>query len=111
MDAPQYGEEAGTENMKQLTNIDPAVFASRKRVNKIGLALSMGAMIIGMLFLFWILGILFYKGFSAVHLSMFIESTPAPGSDGGGLANAIVGTLVLVGIACCIGLPDRKSVV
>ena len=105
MDAPQYGEEAGTENMKQLTNIDPAVFASRKRVNKIGLALSMGAMIIGMLFLFWILGILFYKGFSAVHLSMFIESTPAPGSDGGGLANAIVGSLMLIGCCTLISTP------
>jgi phosphate transport system permease protein len=81
VDAPQYGEEAGTENMKQLTNIDPAVFASRKRVNRIGLALSMGAMIIGML------------------------STPAPGSDGGGLANAIVGSLLLVGCCTLISTP------
>jgi phosphate transport system permease protein len=36
---------------------------------------------------------------------MFIESTPAPGSDGGGLANAIVGSLMLVGCCTLISSP------
>lgn len=83
---------------------DP-IFARRKRVNAIGLALSVGAMSLGMIFLLWILGVLLYKGFSSIHLSMFIESTPAPGSDGGGLANAIVGSLMLVGCCTLISSP------
>ena len=53
-----------------------------------------------MIFLLWILGVLVVKGLSSIHLSMFLESTPAPGTDGGGLANAIVGSLMLVG--CCL---------
>ncbi|WP_339939405.1 phosphate ABC transporter permease PstA [Undibacterium luofuense] len=36
---------------------------------------------------------------------MFTESTPAPGSDGGGLANAIVGSLMMVGSATLISTP------
>jgi phosphate transport system permease protein len=47
------------------------------------------------------LSILLLKGFSALHLSLFLESTPAPGSDGGGLANAIVGSLMIV-VSCSL---------
>jgi phosphate transport system permease protein len=99
VDAEQYGEETGLEIMNKATNINPDVFSRRKRANKIGLTLSMSAMVLGMIFLFWILSVLIIKGFSSVDLALFIQSTPAPGSDGGGLANAIVGSLMLV--ACC----------
>jgi phosphate transport system permease protein len=85
--------------------MNDAIFVRRKRVNTIGLALSVGAMSLGMIFLLWILGVLLFKGFSSIHLSMFIESTPAPGSDGGGLANAIVGSLMLVGCCTLISSP------
>ena len=91
--------------MNNASNIDPAIFARRKRTNKIGLALSMSAMGLGMLFLSWILGILLFKGFSAIDLSLFTASTPAPGSEGGGLANAIVGSLMLVGCCTLISTP------
>ncbi len=106
MDAKQYGEEARFKNMNNLSsNLNPAVFAKRKRVNKIGLTLSMGAMLLGMVFLFWILGVLVFKGFSALDFSLFTASTPAPGSEGGGLANAIVGSLLLVGTCTLISTP------
>lgn len=105
MDADQYGEEAGFENMNNTLNINQSLFAKRKRANKIGLTLSMCAMILGMIFLFWILGVLLFKGFSAIDLNIFIHSTPAPGSEGGGLANAIVGSLLLVGTCTLISTP------
>ena len=85
--------------------MNQAIFAKRKRINKLGLTLSFAAMTLGMLFLFWILGILLYKGLSAIHLSLFFESTPAPGSDGGGLVNAIIGSLLLVGCCTLISTP------
>ena len=91
--------------MSSNINLDMAVFARRKRVNKIGLTLSMIAMAIGMASLIWILSILFIKGFSAINLNMFIASTPAPGTEGGGLANAIVGSLMLVGSCTFISTP------
>ena len=91
--------------MKSLSNIDPALFSKRKRVNKIGLILSTGAMVLGMTFLLWILFVLFSKGFSSLGMHVFTHSTPAPGSDGGGLANAIVGSLMLVGSCTLISTP------
>jgi phosphate transport system permease protein len=91
--------------MSNKSNLDSAIFAKRKRANKIGLTLSMGAMVLGMIFLFWILSVLVIKGLSAIDLSLFTSSTPAPGSDGGGLANAIVGSLLLIGTCTFISTP------
>ena len=91
--------------MNKATNINPEVFAKRKRANKIGLTLSMCAMGLGMIFLFWILSVLVIKGFSSINLALFTHSTPAPGSDGGGLANAIVGSLLLIGCCTLISTP------
>jgi len=84
---------------------DQSLFAKRNRANRIGLALSTVAMSIGMLFLFWILSILLYKGFSAISPSLFLASTPAPGTDGGGLANPIVGSLMIVFFCTLISTP------
>ena len=79
--------------------MDQSVYNRRKHTNRIGLTLSMLAMVIGMSVLLWILALLFYKGFSALSWSFFTASTPAPGSEGGGLANAMVGSFMM--IACC----------
>lgn len=87
--------------MTGFSNMDPAIYARRKRANFIGLVLSMSAMIIGLAFLLWILAILMIKGFSALSFSMFTQITPAPGSEGGGLANAIVGSLMIV-LSCTL---------
>ena len=85
--------------------IDPRLFSKRKRTNTIGLTLSMIAMLIGMIFLFWILSVLLYKGFSTLSLDLFIQNTPAPGSEGGGLANPIIGSLMIVGFATLVSTP------
>ena len=87
--------------MKAVSNMDLSIYARRKRANFIGMVLSMSAMIIGLAFLLWILSILMFKGFSALSFSMLTHSTPAPGSEGGGLANAIVGSLMIV-LSCSL---------
>jgi phosphate transport system permease protein len=84
---------------------DQSLFVKRNRANRIGLTLSTVAMSIGMLFLLWILSILLYKGFSAISPSLFLASTPAPGTDGGGLANPIVGSLMIVFFCTLISTP------
>jgi phosphate transport system permease protein len=91
--------------MSNFSNIDSSLFAKRKRANKIGLTLSMGAMVIGMIFLLWILSVLLFKGFAALDISLFTQSTPAPGSEGGGLANAILGSLMIVASCTLISTP------
>ena len=87
--------------MRTKSNMDPSIYAKRKRSNLIGLALSMSAMAIGLVFLLWILAILLFKGFSALDWALLTQNTPAPGTLGGGLANAIVGSLMIV-ISCSL---------
>jgi phosphate transport system permease protein len=48
---------------------------------------------------------LLIKGAGAISLSLLAETTPAPGSDGGGLLNAIVGSLLMVGVATAVSTP------
>lgn len=81
------------------------VYRRRLLVHKLGIFFSTLTMAAGIFFLLWILMILFAKGFSAISLAMFVESTPAPGSEGGGLANAIVGSLLMVTFGTLISTP------
>ncbi len=81
------------------------LYRRRKFVNKLGLLASMLAMVLGLFVLLWILFILFKNGFAGLSLATFTESTPAPGTPGGGLANAIVGSLMMVGVSVLISTP------
>jgi phosphate transport system permease protein len=78
----------------------------RKRIvaNRVGLALSMAAMLIGLGALVWILGTLMFKGLGALRPYVFTQMTPPPGNDGG-LLNAIYGSLLMVGVGTLIATP------
>lgn len=78
--------------------------ARRKMTNQVAITLSMAAMAFGLFWLVWILFTTLQLGVSGLSLSLFTEMTPAPGSPGG-LANAIVGSLIMVGLATAIGTP------
>jgi phosphate transport system permease protein len=85
--------------------MNSTIYKRRQFVNRIGLTLSMSAMGLGLFVLLWILFVLFSNGIAALDWAMFTESTPAPGSEGGGLANAIVGSLMMVGVTALISTP------
>jgi phosphate transport system permease protein len=55
--------------------------------------------------LFLIFGYLLVKGVASLNLSFFTQLPKPVGEPGGGMANAIVGTLTLIGLACALGLP------
>ena len=82
-----------------------AVFARRKIVNKVALTLSLAAMAFGLFWLVWILFTTVSLGFSGLSAHTFVEMTPSPNTDGGGLANAIVGSIIMVLMATLIGTP------
>lgn len=82
-----------------------SLYARRYRANQIGVALSMTAMVLGLVALLWILLVLFGNGFAALNFSIFTNDTPAPGSEGGGLRNAIVGSLMIVGLTVLVSTP------
>jgi phosphate transport system permease protein len=79
----------------------------RRRIwtNRIGIALSMLAMAFGLAALMWILWTLFSKGFVALSWDFFMLDTPAPGSEGGGLRNAIVGSLLIIAVTALVSTP------
>jgi phosphate transport system permease protein len=78
--------------------------ASRKRINVIALTLSLAAMAFGLVWLIWILVETVRLGIDGLTLATFTEMTPAP-MDPGGLANAMMGSLLMVGLATLLGTP------
>ncbi len=77
----------------------------RKLVNVVALALALGAMAFGLFWLLWILVETVRLGVGGIALSVFTESTPPPQAETGGLANAIVGSLLMVSLATALGTP------
>jgi phosphate transport system permease protein len=82
-----------------------AKHARRKRVNAVALTLSLGAMAFGLFWLIWILVETVRLGIGGLSLSLFTEMTPPPQAETGGLANAIFGSVTMVGMATLIGTP------
>ena len=80
------------------------IYIRRRRVNAIMLFISGLTMAFGLFWLAWILIVLLQQGFGALSLSLFTQSTPPPGSNGG-LLNAIVGSLLMATMATLIGTP------
>jgi phosphate transport system permease protein len=85
------------------TVVNP-VYRRRLLGHRVGIALSVLAMAIGLGFLAWILFTLLVHGFGALSHTLFTLDTPAPGSEGG-IRNAIVGSLLMVGLSTAISTP------
>jgi phosphate transport system permease protein len=79
--------------------------ARRRLLSRLMTGLTVLAALIALLPLFAIFADLLVRGASSINLAFFIENPPAPGASGGGVANAIVGTLIIVGVGSAIGLP------
>jgi len=80
------------------------IYRRRVIVNRFNLVMSLATMAFGMLFLLWILFVLFRNGFAALSPTLFIQTTPPPGSSGG-LSNAIFGSVVIVAVATLVSTP------
>lgn len=78
----------------------------RRRIkNRLAIGISMIAVLFGLVWLTWILYSTVTKGMGGLSLTVFTEMTPPPNTEGGGLANAMMGSLLLVGVATLIGTP------
>jgi phosphate transport system permease protein len=86
-------------------NMNQDLYRRRRLANAWGMATSMVAMGLGLAVLFWILVVLFSNGFAALDLKLLTQDTPAPGTQGGGLRNAIVGSLLMVGLTILVATP------
>lgn len=77
----------------------------RRNKNRIALLLSMLTMFFGLFWLIWILFSTVVKGIDGMSLSLFTGMTPPPNTEGGGLANAIMGSGLLILGATLTGTP------
>ena len=81
-------------------------YLKRRSFNSIALGLSVLSAFIGIAFLFWILKDVLIKGLPALNGSFFLNLPAPPGEAGGGVANAIVGTMLITVVATAIGVPS-----
>jgi len=86
-------------------NMNEGFYRRRRLANAWGMVTSMVAMGLGLTVLLWILAVLFSNGFAALDLNLLTQDTPAPGTEGGGLRNAIVGSLMMVGLTVLVATP------
>ncbi len=77
----------------------------RKIVNNVMLTLTGVFTFLTVSILFLILGYLVYNGGKSLDWGFFTKLPLPPGEDGGGMANAIIGSAEMVGLAALIGLP------
>lgn len=79
--------------------------ARRRLLNVVALSLSAFAAVLGLFMLTWILSDVAHKGINAINWDFFTNLPTPPGMEGGGLANAIVGTMLMTIVAALIAVP------
>jgi phosphate transport system permease protein len=77
----------------------------RRAVSKAAEALTLFATLIAVAVLVIVVGSVFLKGLSALNLDFFFNTPAVYGATGGGIANAIVGTMVLILLATVMAVP------
>ncbi len=80
-------------------------YLKRRAFNQLALVFAVLLTGIALLFLGWILFVLADKGVRYLNLDVFVKSTPGAGIQGGGLANALVGSLLITLLGIGIGAP------
>ena len=81
------------------------IYKARRRNDVIVRFLCLGAAVFGVTWLALILFTLFYNGLAGISVQIFTQNTPPPGSNVGGLLNAIVGSIIMTVIGVGIGAP------
>ena len=89
--------------MNAVSSLNPT-YRRRKRMNSVMMAVSTAALCFGLFWLLWIIAVLLWEGAGALRPALFTEMTPPPGADGG-LANAILGSILMAGAGTLIGTP------
>jgi len=77
----------------------------RRQIDRAMGALSLLCAVLVVLPLLLVFGFLLYQGASAINVDFFLHLPKPVGEPGGGVANAIVGSLILIALAVCLGVP------
>jgi phosphate transport system permease protein len=88
-----------------VKNVKTRSIAVRRFNDLLVRIISAAAALLGIVMLAWILFVILQKGMAAINWDFFTQLPTPPGMEGGGLANAIVGTLLMTLLSMVIGVP------
>jgi phosphate transport system permease protein len=83
----------------------PRSMRGRRRVNRLVSTISAVSAAVGIFFLAWILFVVIQKGIGGLGLDFFTKLPAPPGIPGGGMLNALLGTLIITALATLAGVP------
>jgi phosphate transport system permease protein len=86
-------------------NHGPASYARRHVIDRVVRGLCVSATLVALIPLASVLYYVLVRGIGGINLEFFTELPKPVGESGGGMGNAVVGTLELVGLACLFGIP------
>ena len=84
---------------------NPSNLRSRKIINSVMLTMCIVAAVITIIPLLYIFFYTTQSGISSLNVDFFTQLPKPVGEEGGGMANAIVGSAILIGIGALIGIP------
>jgi phosphate transport system permease protein len=87
------------------TGLERFLNLKRNLTNNLVTVISVGATVVVLVPLIAILGYLLYKGASSLNLDFFTKIPVPVGETGGGMANAMVGSAMILGLASLLGIP------
>jgi phosphate transport system permease protein len=88
-----------------MNELSSKIFFWRKAKSSLMTSLALLSAVVAVVPLFLIFFYTLVQGISAINLNFFIQMPKPVGETGGGMANALVGTGILLGIGSMIGLP------
>jgi len=88
---------------RRSLNLNPSL--GRNRINRLLTLISASFSVIAILPLVLVLAYVLLQGGRLISLSLFTQLPPIPGMDGGGIGNAVIGTIIVTLIATVITLP------
>jgi phosphate transport system permease protein len=96
---------SGKREVATLKSFHKSLREPRTLVNSALTVLAVGLTLFAMFPLFSVLYMLLTKGAALLSPSLFTQLTPGAGMEGGGIGNAVVGTLIVVLVATVLALP------
>lgn len=82
-----------------------SIYKNRKIINKLMCTITLLCAILTLMPLISIFGYVIFKGVSSINFDFFIHLPKPVGEAGGGMGNAIVGSLILIGLSCLWAIP------
>jgi phosphate transport system permease protein len=83
----------------------PPISLWRRGVNHLVTGAAVSAVILVLLPLIAVFGYLVYKGIGSINWAFLTQTPRPPGEAGGGMANAIAGSILILGIGSVVGVP------